>query len=171
MGRTRTQSSSPSSSCLGLLLHRTRRSWRPAVELVTAYAVAVLAHAIVAAAVERARPPATDWLVPADGWAYPSGHTTQVTALCLALLLVGGPRVSGRVRIAAAAAATTVVLSVAVSRVYLGVHWMTDVLGGLVLGVATVAALAAAARTRHDVVTRATRATGAQHGLPARART
>jgi membrane protein DedA with SNARE-associated domain/membrane-associated phospholipid phosphatase len=126
-----------------VLQRRARGSWRPAVEVAVAYGAAVVAHAVVAGAVERPRPPAAGWLAAASGWSYPSGHTTQVTALCGALLLVvsrGAPR---EVRTVASVVAVTIVVLVGASRVYLGVHWLTDVLGGLTLSTAIVCGLAA----------------------------
>jgi undecaprenyl-diphosphatase len=86
---------------------------------------------------ERARPD----LVPHHDLVYsnsfPSGHSamTPVVYLTLAAILAAGEeRRSVRWLLILTAAALTV--SVGVSRVYLGVHWPTDVLGGWALGVA-----------------------------------
>jgi len=126
-----------------VLLRRARGSWRPAVLLAVAYGTAVVSHAVVAGAVERPRPPAADWLAAASGWSYPSGHTMQVTALCGSLLLVVSRDASRRVRIVGTGVAVTTVVLVGVSRAYLGVHWLTDVLGGLTSSTAIVCGLAA----------------------------
>jgi undecaprenyl-diphosphatase len=119
-----------------VLLARARRSWRPVVSIVVVYGGAVLAYALVKLAVHRPRPPAADWLAHAAGWSYPSGHAAQAVAAwgILAVLLVRSTRGGGRV--ALLGAAVLVPLVVAASRVYLEVHWLTDVLGGLALSVA-----------------------------------
>ncbi|MFG2575111.1 phosphatase PAP2 family protein [Streptomyces sp. NPDC048481] len=79
--------------------------------------------------VARPRPPQQDWATHASGWAFPSGHTVT-SALTAGLLIIAvcvrAPR--GRTLLAAVAGCWAVL--VGLSRVYLGVHWFTDVLGG-----------------------------------------
>jgi membrane protein DedA with SNARE-associated domain/membrane-associated phospholipid phosphatase len=119
-----------------IAIGRSRRSWRPAVTLGVLYGWAVIGHAVVADLVHRPRPAVTDWLSAASGWAYPSGHTVQATVIYGALLLLlVPPRSAVAVRLLTA---VTVVLIgvVAFSRVYLGVHWLSDVVGSMSLGVA-----------------------------------
>jgi undecaprenyl-diphosphatase len=121
-----------------LLLWRRRRGWRPVLLLAGVYAVAGVGHVVAAGAVHRPRPPVADWLSAATGWSYPSGHTTQAAAFCGALLLVIWPRSSPAIRTLALLGALVAVALVGASRVYLGVHWLTDVLGGLTLSTAVV---------------------------------
>jgi undecaprenyl-diphosphatase len=87
--------------------------------------------------VGRARPPAAQMILHAGGYAYPSGHTTQAIAVwgLLAFLAVTGrsPR-ARRARTAVLTIAAAVILLVGASRIYLGVHWLTDVLAGYALG-------------------------------------
>jgi undecaprenyl-diphosphatase len=122
-----------------LLLARRARSWRPAATIAVVYGAAVLLHAVVAVLVHRDRPPQVDWLAPAVGWSYPSGHTTQAVAGWGVLALLLGARAVGRLRTAATSAALLVAAVVAASRVYLGVHWLTDVLGAAAMATTVLA--------------------------------
>ncbi|GAA2755514.1 bifunctional DedA family/phosphatase PAP2 family protein [Actinopolymorpha rutila] len=118
-----------------VVLVRRRRSWGPAITIVAVYGSAVLVHAVVRQWAHRARPPAADWLSGAGGWSYPSGHTIQATAAWGIVAILAMAHVSVRTRALLASVAATVVLLVSASRIYLGVHWPTDVLASLALGV------------------------------------
>ena len=73
--------------------------------------------------------------------AYPSGHALQsVTWVACAIVLVRGGA-GWASRIAAVTVAIAIVAAVCVSRVYLRAHYLTDVLGGVALGVALWAAV------------------------------
>lgn len=115
---------------------RVRRSWRPVFEIVVVYGWALILYTVMKQMVHRPRPPRADWLMHAGGWAFPSGHTTQATAAwgILCVLACAGRPVRTQAWLASAAA--LIVVLVAASRVYLGVHWLSDVLGGMSLGVA-----------------------------------
>ena len=86
--------------------------------------------------------------------AYPSGHSAYAVALvaCATVLVRGG--VGWAARVAAVTVALVLVAVVAVTRVYLRAHYLTDVLGGIALGVAVwslIGVLALAAwRIRHN---------------------
>lgn len=116
-----------------------RRSWVPVLDVVIVYGWAVIAYNILKDALHRPRPPATDWLMQASGFAYPSGHTTQATAAWGIICVLACAGRSTRTRTLLASSAAVIVMLVAFSRVYLGVHWFTDVLGGICLGVAILA--------------------------------
>jgi undecaprenyl-diphosphatase len=115
----------------GLLYRRGRRVDGYAVALGVFGAMAL--STVVKIIVDRVRPP-VHHLEAVSTASFPSGHATQSTALCLALLaalLAGKPL---RLRAAAAFATAALLLSIAISRVYLGVHYPTDVGAGIVLG-------------------------------------
>lgn len=83
--------------------------------------------------VDRERPDVPH-LVGTAGSSFPSGHSAAAAAAWFALALVISRRWSRRARAVAAAAAAVLAMSVAASRALLGVHWLTDVVAGVVVG-------------------------------------
>ncbi|MDQ1512629.1 MAG: hypothetical protein QOC59_471, partial [Microbacteriaceae bacterium] len=83
----------------------------------------------VKALVHRPRPPASLWVVrPDPTGSFPSGHDTTASIVVL-IALVLGARLAPRLRIPLVAAAAAFALAVGASRIYLGDHYPTDVLG------------------------------------------
>ncbi|GAA1977374.1 hypothetical protein GCM10009798_43230 [Nocardioides panacihumi] len=121
------------------LLTRRRRTPVPAVAAFVVFGAAMLLHALVRQLVHRARPPMSDWIAPASGFSYPSGHTTQAWAAWGLLALFACVYGGRRLRPFAITAGLVIGVVVAASRVYLGVHWLTDVLGGATMSVALLA--------------------------------
>ncbi|MFG3223799.1 phosphatase PAP2 family protein [Kitasatospora sp. NPDC048194] len=115
------------------------RAPRRAVLLLTAPLLWLLAGQAVRLglmqAFARPRPPRPDWATAASGYSYPSGHsfTSTVCAGLLAMAVVRARPAAAAGRAVVAAAALFAAL-VGLSRVYLGVHWPLDVLGGWLLG-------------------------------------
>lgn len=83
--------------------------------------------------VERERP-MVDHLAGSGGSSFPSGHTAAAAAAWTAIAIVVSRRMPARGRRWAMAVAVAVGVMVAASRVMLGVHWLTDVVAGLVVG-------------------------------------
>ena len=97
----------------------------------------------------RARPPVADWAGAAGGPSFPSGHTTAATlfAVCVAWALMA--RVPARwPRRTIWAGAALYAAVVGWSRIWLGVHWSTDVLAGLLFSVAWTCGIMAALPAR-----------------------
>lgn len=115
-----------------------RRRWRLAAwAAVTATAGGLIGLAVKVAA-ERARPALDDPVAQAPGYSFPSGHAMTATTSCAVLLLVGLSLVPAVWRPVCWAAAVLSVLGVGFTRVALGVHWLSDVVGGWLLGIAVV---------------------------------
>jgi undecaprenyl-diphosphatase len=127
------------------------RGRRRPVALLTAIAaflVASLVSALAKLAFERPRPPLADSDIrPAidlpDSWSFPSGHATTAFAAAAAIAVL-----CPRARWPALALAALI----AVSRVFLGVHFWLDVIAGTLLGVALGVAVATTVRRRAATV-------------------
>lgn len=92
--------------------------------------------------VRRPRPPEVLRLAHASGWSFPSGHAGNAAATYLAIGVVAALVLPRRwERVAAVACGAVVTMLIGISRVYLGVHWLTDVLAGWFVGVAWLATL------------------------------
>ncbi|QCH23749.1 phosphatase PAP2 family protein [Mycobacteroides salmoniphilum] len=136
-----------------LAIWRFTRSLRTAA---TVAAAVVSAFSLAAAAkwtVGEHRPPINTQLVAETGWSFPSGHVTGTTALAGMLTVVVAYRHSGWRRLAALLAAITAVMLVAGSRLYLGDHWVVDVVAAVVLSTLVVT-IAAAALHKKPMTTR-----------------
>jgi len=97
------------------------------------------------ALVGRERPPVGQQLMETASASMPSGHAAYAAALAaVAWFTIGGSAPSRTVRTAAVAAA----LAAGVARLVLGVHWLTDVLAGWLVGALVGACVVALLRRR-----------------------
>ncbi len=89
----------------------------------------------------RQRPDLAEAIRTATGYSFPSGHAMGSTIVFGALSYLA-LRQSGawRERSAALALAISTVLAISLSRIYLGVHWITDVVAGITAGLVWVVA-------------------------------
>ena len=96
---------------------------------------------------ERPRPDIVSKLVHVASLSYPSGHSLASSAVYLtAALVVARHLPSLAQRIVALVSAATLVLFIGASRVYLGVHYPSDVVAGILVGTAWASLTAAALR-------------------------
>lgn len=123
-----------------------RRHWGRLAFLLAATGTAGALVMAIKTLVGRVRPPQSVQLVAETSASFPSGHTLGSTVVILAVagVLLKGTRSAG-VRATTVVAAVSAVLMIGLSRLYLGVHWATDVLAGWLLGAAVVAGLVAVA--------------------------
>ncbi len=124
-----------------------RREWA----LLTILLVAVIGQTLLASGFKdlfgRPRPDVVPHLVHATGNSFPSGHSTSAASIYLTLAaMVASQTKAPAVRAYVFIVAVTMALIVGASRVYLGVHYPTDVIGGLSFGAAWAAIVWIAAR-------------------------
>lgn len=110
-----------------------KADWRPGLLMMLAF-IGVLALAdILKTAFGRAAP--SDWASgDLSGSSFPSGHVAQAVAVWGTVAVIVALQVSGRRRIAVAVCAVALIGGAALSRLVLGAHWATDVVGGIGLG-------------------------------------
>jgi undecaprenyl-diphosphatase len=122
-----------------LMLRRVRLASVMATAAVGSSALTLAMKAII----ERPRPLTNGEIIFASDSSFPSGHTLESAAIYGALVFILGSLVaSRRARLGVWAIGTTVALAIGASRVYLGVHWASDVAAGWMLGLALVAGTA-----------------------------
>jgi undecaprenyl-diphosphatase len=95
-----------------------------------------IVDSLVKLAVDRPRPVVDHPVATALGKSFPSGHAMSSTVTYGALLLLFLPVVPRAWRRVAVIATIVLVLAIGASRVLLGVHFVSDVVGGWVLGLA-----------------------------------
>jgi undecaprenyl-diphosphatase len=133
----------PALTLVALVLLRRRRTRLATWVLVTVWGSALLG-VVLKEVVGRARPDLLQPVATAAGRSFPSGHALGATVAVAALLLVAGPLLSRRARWVAWVVGVLAVLLVSFARVGLGVHYLTDVVAGWVIGAGWVALTAAA---------------------------
>jgi membrane protein DedA with SNARE-associated domain/membrane-associated phospholipid phosphatase len=118
----------------GAWLVVSRRAWRPAIAAAVSIVGADVLYQVTKVWVGRPRPPVGFHLVQVGGYAFPSGHATQALAGWVAVAVVLASGRSLRTRVLVGVVVAILVLLIGVSRIYFGIHWFTDVVGGFALG-------------------------------------
>jgi undecaprenyl-diphosphatase len=121
--------------CLGVSIVEYRRLPTWAVPAFTATVVVsqLVVTNLVKVSVGRERPDIAR-LVGVSGFSFPSGHTAASAAVYAAIALVVGRGRDRRTKAILAGVAGGITVAVAMSRVMLGAHWLTDVIAGAALG-------------------------------------
>ncbi|MCU1522986.1 MAG: Undecaprenyl-diphosphatase [Arthrobacter sp.] len=125
-----------------------RRSWTPVILIATAGAGSLLMTIAGKRLIGRARPELADAVPPYEYSAsFPSGHALNSVVIAgivayLVILRLKTPRS----RVLTAALAAVFALTMGLSRVYLGHHWLTDVVAAWALGLAWLALIITAHR-------------------------
>ena len=118
------------------LLLALRRRWRLAGYLVATGVGALVLDPVLKVLVGRLRPVLAHPVAHAPGNSFPSGHSLGSIVCYGALFLVFLPAARGRWRTAFAIATAVLVVAIGFSRTLLGVHYISDVVGGWAIGIA-----------------------------------
>ena len=112
-----------------------QRLWLTAATIVLASASGGIAVDLIKMNVLRARPDLVPHLVPVSGFSFPSGHAASSAVVYLTIAAIAGQVTPDRaVRRYVLIGAILLVGVIGSSRVYLGVHWPSDVLAGWSFG-------------------------------------
>jgi len=146
MGEFHTQFALAVVLCGGLLM---LRQWRPTLFVLGTMLFTALGNGIMKHVFARARPEVlTD---PLGTFSMPSGHSSASFALCLAVGVLAGRGQPPRMRLTWLLLAGLPAAFIAMSRVYLGAHWPTDVLAGALLACFVCAASLTASQWRQPL--------------------
>ncbi len=132
--------SSVAMTVLGLgvaLLLGARRQWVVLGGWVAAFAGGGLLNQVLKLMIQRPRPPGAATFLQDSSWSFPSGHTmaSLIGYGMLAYLLVTLWVHRRSMQAAIVLAAALLIVAIGVSRLYLGVHYFSDVVGGYAAGV------------------------------------
>jgi undecaprenyl-diphosphatase len=114
----------------------TRRAWRTVGWVIAANVLVGPVTALLKEAFGRVRPAFENGGAGYDTLSFPSGHSSGIATLVTIALVLAWPRLTARRRRLALAAGLALVVLVGLTRMWLGVHFLSDVVGGWALGVA-----------------------------------
>jgi undecaprenyl-diphosphatase len=127
-------------------------AWRRRPDLAIGAATAIIGswvtvNLLLKPLVDRGRPPFADQLVHPGGGSFPSGHAANAAAAWFTFAWALASLTTSRaVKVAVWTGAAVIVVLVGASRLYLGVHWPSDVVAGWCIGAAWVVVGATVAR-------------------------
>jgi undecaprenyl-diphosphatase len=112
-----------------------RRRWRLAAYLLVTAAGALVLDPVLKSLVGRLRPVVAHPIAHGTGDSFPSGHSLGSIVCYGAILLVFLPAARGRWRVAFVTVIVTLIALIGISRILLGVHYLSDVAGGWAIGI------------------------------------
>ena len=118
-----------------ILLMRRQLGWT-AAWLATAVLLIGPLNSLLKATFGRVRPDFDQGGARLDSLSYPSGHSSGIATLVTVALILAWPLLSARARRWLLVAGVVLVVLVGLTRIWLGVHYLSDVVGGWALGVA-----------------------------------
>lgn len=124
----------PAAIVVGIGLRYWYKKWQPTMILVAATAGAGLFDVLLKEFIDRPRPLAVWRLIEVPGSAFPSGHSALAVFYIITAYLVTRKLINWQSKVFVWILGGIMMLAIGVSRVYLGVHWPTDVVGGWALG-------------------------------------
>ena len=119
-----------------LILFGWQRRWGAVVSLLVVVVGAQMLNNVLKDWFHRTRPAPLEGLIPAQAFSFPSGHAMVAAAFYLFVGYLAWQILTGRTRIVCAGFLVMVALLIGLSRLYLGVHYLTDVVAGYIAGVA-----------------------------------
>jgi undecaprenyl-diphosphatase len=119
----------------GFLLYKKR--WVLAAQIISAGLGTSLITYLLKSYFARPRPNVLQMLTTAQGYSYPSGHSVSAAAIYLTMAITLSEILHRKKsRVAVYIVAVLLAISIAISRVYLGVHYFSDITAGLLVGTA-----------------------------------
>jgi membrane-associated phospholipid phosphatase len=111
-----------------------RRDWYAAASVTFVFAGAELLNTLLKGLFQRPRPIDTDDFLPMQQFSFPSGHAMVAASVYLFVAYFAWSRLKGWGRYAITVGLVLTIILVGASRVYLGVHYLTDVVAGYIGG-------------------------------------
>lgn len=142
----------PLVAAVGIAVRVRTGSWRPGITALAVAALGVLARLGLSMLVREPRPAEIFRAVTVSGFSFPSGHTVTSALIAGALAFLLSRLLPARwARFAAAALGLWAAL-VGLSRIYLGVHWLSDVVAGWLFAAAALTLLVAGRTPRSSAL-------------------
>jgi len=112
-----------------------RKRWRLAVYLLVTAAGALVLDPVLKSLVGRLRPVVAHPIAHGTGNSFPSGHSLGSIVCYGAVLLIFLPAARGRWRVTFISVIAALIALIGISRILLGVHYLSDVIGGWAIGI------------------------------------